>query len=179
MLKSSQCSWTLALQHTRRHSSPPSSEELDLQVRTLLQFCVDRYYISPGQVNAELFQRGCSCSYGPLGMELRRNLLEQWWHSVIGSTAQVFGINTLSSSWQDTGTDGRGHVRMVEFEHFKQIFEEQELSKKQLIQKVETLLQRSPSVRTSFLQGRGTHCLIVMIFVFFSSAECWSNNWLF
>ncbi|XP_044042360.1 DNA polymerase subunit gamma-2, mitochondrial isoform X2 [Siniperca chuatsi] len=151
ILKASQCSTTLALQHTRGRSSTSSSEDLD-PVRTLLQLCVDRYYISPGQTNVELFQRGVSCSYGPLGMELRRNLLEQWWHSVTRSTAQVFGINTLSSS-RDTAAHGRGQLRIVESENLKQILEQQELSKEQLIQKVQTLLQRSPSVRGNFLQG--------------------------
>ncbi|XP_070779411.1 DNA polymerase subunit gamma-2 [Enoplosus armatus] len=152
ILKTSPCRSTLALQHTRGRHSASSNEGLD-QVRTLLQLCVDRYYISPGQTNRELFQRGMSCSYGPLGMELRRNLLEQWWHSVTRSRAQVFGINTMSSNSRDTATDGRGQLRIVESESLKQILEQQELSKEQLIQKVQTLLQRSPSVRRTFLQG--------------------------
>ncbi|XP_037621861.1 DNA polymerase subunit gamma-2, mitochondrial [Sebastes umbrosus] len=151
ILKTSQCRITPALQqHTRRHcSASPSSEGLD-EVRTLLQLCVDRYYVSPGETNTELFRCGMSCSYGPLGMELRRNLLEQWWHSVTSSTAQVFGINTLSSSSKDTATDGLG---IVESEHLKHILEQQDLSKEQLIQKVQMLIQRSPSLRTNFLQG--------------------------
>ncbi|XP_029289539.1 DNA polymerase subunit gamma-2, mitochondrial [Cottoperca gobio] len=148
ILKPSQCRITRALQHTWRHCSTSPSEGLD-QVRTLLQLCVDRYYVSPGQTNTELFQRGVSCSYGPLGTELRRNLLEQWWHSVNSSTEQVFGINTLSSS-KDTGTDA---LRIVECEPLKHILEQQELSKEQLIQKIQTLIQRSPSLRENFLQG--------------------------
>ncbi|MEQ2194452.1 hypothetical protein XENOCAPTIV_029537 [Xenoophorus captivus] len=68
------------------------------RVRTLLQLCADRYFISPGESNAELFRRGWSCIYGPLGLELRRNLLQQWWHSVTGSRVRVFGVNTPSSS---------------------------------------------------------------------------------
>lgn len=88
-------------------------------------------------------------------MELRRNLLEQWWHSVTRSTAQVFGINTLSSRSisRDTATDGRGQLRVVESEHLKHILEQRELSREQLIQKVQTLIQGSPSLRTNFLQG--------------------------
>lgn len=156
ILTTSQCRRTPALQHTKRHCSTSWSKDLD-QVRTLLQLCVDRYYISPGQTNMQLFKRGMSCSYGPLGMELRRNLLEQWWHSVSRSTAQVFGINTLSSSEDTAATDGRRQLRVVESEHFKQILEQQELSKEQLIQEVQTLLQRSPPVRTNLLQGTVLH----------------------
>lgn len=92
-------------------------------------------------------------------MELRRNLLEQWWHSVSRSTAQVFGISTLSSSKDTAATDGRGHLRVVDSEHLKQILEQRELSKEQLIQKVQTLLQRSTPVRTNFLQGTVLHNL--------------------
>ncbi|XP_054459865.1 DNA polymerase subunit gamma-2, mitochondrial [Anoplopoma fimbria] len=151
ILKTSPCTITLALQSCRRPCSSSPGEHLD-QVGSLLQLCVDRYYVSPGQTNTELFQRGMSCSYGPLGMELRRNLLEQWWHSVTQSTDQVFGINTLSSS-KDTETDGQRPLRMVESDHLKHILEQQEVSREQLIQKVQALIQRSPSLRTSFLQG--------------------------
>ncbi|XP_068178220.1 DNA polymerase subunit gamma-2 [Antennarius striatus] len=125
-----------------------SDEELDDGVRALTHLCADRHYISPGESNMELFRRGVSCRYGPLGMELRRNLLQQWWHSVTRSTHQVFGINST-----DTSTDGQGRLRIVESGELKLILEQQELSKEQLIQKVEELLQRSPSVRTNFLQG--------------------------
>nr|XP_020466655.1 DNA polymerase subunit gamma-2, mitochondrial [Monopterus albus] len=152
-LQTSRCSLAVALQHTRGRCSKVTSTSDDVdQVRTLLQLCVDRYYISPGPTNTELFERGLSCSYGPLGMELRRNLLEQWWHCVTKSRAQVFGINTLSSS-KDREARGRRQLRIVESEHLKQILEQQELNKEQLIQQIQTLLQSSPPVRTSLLQG--------------------------
>lgn len=153
ILKTPQCSTVPALQHNRGLCSTSASEDAD-QVRTLWQLCVDRYYISPGQVNTEQFQRGMSCSYGPLGMELRRNLLDQWWHSVTSSRAQVFGINSLSSN-KNGETDGE--LRIVESGLLKQILEQQELSKEQLIQKLHMFLQRSPSVRTNLLQGKSLH----------------------
>ncbi|KAI3352338.1 hypothetical protein L3Q82_005317 [Scortum barcoo] len=151
-VKTSPCSIAPALQHIKRYCSTSSSGDPD-HVRCLLQLCVDRYYISPGQTNIELFQRGLTCNYGPLGTELRRNLLEQWWQSVSRSRAQVFGINTLSCSKDTATTGGEGHLRVVQSEHLKQILEQQELSKEQLVQKVQTLLQRSLPVRTNFLQG--------------------------
>lgn len=147
-LKPSQCGTTRALQRTRRLCSASAGPDSD-EVGALVRLCVDRYYISPGQTNIELFRRGMSCSYGPLGLDLRRNLLEQWWHSVTRSTAQVFGINTLNSS-RDSETDG---LRVVRCGDVKQILEHQELSKERLVQKVQELLQRSPNVRTDLLQG--------------------------
>ncbi|MEQ2174814.1 hypothetical protein GOODEAATRI_011627 [Goodea atripinnis] len=119
------------------------------RVRTLLQLCADRYFISPGESNAELFRRGWSCIYGPLGLELRRNLLQQWWHSVTGSRVRVFGVNTPSSSLER----GAGGARVVESELFQQILDQSELSREQLIQELNRLLLSSPSVRTSLLQG--------------------------
>ncbi|XP_068448532.1 DNA polymerase subunit gamma-2 isoform X2 [Clinocottus analis] len=138
-----------ALQLSRRHCSASSGGDLD-QVGALLQLCADRHYVSPGQTNTERFQCGASCVYGPLGTELRRNLLEQWWHSVTRSTAQVFGINTLSSS-QDTATGGP--LRMVKSDCLQHIMDQRELSREQLVQEVQALIQRSPSPRTNFLQG--------------------------
>ncbi|KAF3687477.1 DNA polymerase subunit gamma-2, mitochondrial [Channa argus] len=151
MLKTSQCRKALALQHIRGRCSTSPIKDTD-QVRTLLQLCVERYYISAGQANAELFQRGMSCSYGPLGMELRRNVLEQWWHSVTRSRAQVFGVNTLSSC-KDRETDAQRQLKIVECEQIKQILEQKEVSNEQLIQKVKLFLQMSPFLRTDLLQG--------------------------
>ncbi|XP_071361292.1 DNA polymerase subunit gamma-2 [Trachinotus anak] len=151
VLKTWRSSGAPGLRITRGRCSAPGGEDLD-PGRTLLQLCLDRHYISPGQTDAELFRRGRSCSYGPLGLELRSNLLEQWWHSVTRSRARVFGIDTLSCS-EDRGTDGGGQLRMVDSENLKQILEKQELSKEQLIQEVRVFLQRSPSVRANLLQG--------------------------
>lgn len=152
IFKPPQYSVAACLHNTRNHCSAPSAEESD-QVRTLMQLCVDRYYISPGQSNVELFQRGASCGYGPLGMQLRRNILELWWHSVTTSSAQVFGINTLSST-EDPATDGQGQLKAVDSESFQHIFEQQKVSREQLIQKVQELLQKSPSVRRNHFKGR-------------------------
>lgn len=136
---------------TRGLCSPASSDGSD-RVRTLLQLCADRHYISPGESNAELFRRGWSCSYGPLGVELRRNLLQQWWHSVTGSREWVLGVNTVSSSLEGAA----GVARVVESERFQQILGQSDLSREQLIQKLNRLLLTSPSVRTGLLQGRSS-----------------------
>lgn len=86
-------------------------------------------------------------------MELKRNLLEQWWHSATRSSAQVFGINTLNRG-KDTAAEGQGHFRIVEPENLEQIFQQKQLSKEEVIQQVRALLQKSPSVRASLFQGR-------------------------
>ncbi|XP_040042610.2 DNA polymerase subunit gamma-2 isoform X2 [Gasterosteus aculeatus] len=142
---------TRALQPPSRHRGTSSGDDPQ-GVGRFMQLCVDRHYVSPGHTNTELFQRGVSCVYGPLGVELRRNLLEQWWRSVTRSSAQVFRINTLCRS-RDTATGGRGQLGIVESGCLKHLIEKQELSKEQLIQELEKLIQRSTSLRTDFLQG--------------------------
>ncbi|TNN69513.1 DNA polymerase subunit gamma-2, mitochondrial [Liparis tanakae] len=143
---------TPAARLSGRHCSSASSGGDVDRVSALLQLCVDRHYVSPGHTNTERFQCGTSCIYGPLGTELRRNLLEQWWRSVTTSTAQVFGISTLSSS-EDPAAEARGRLRMVESDRLLRVLEQPELSREQLVQEVQALIQRSPSPRTNFLQG--------------------------
>ncbi|XP_077574178.1 DNA polymerase subunit gamma-2 isoform X2 [Stigmatopora nigra] len=88
--------WSSRVGHQTRRCCGPSTD-LD-QSRILLQLFVDRHFISPGHANVELFKRGVFCSYGPLGTQLRENVLRQWWSSMTGSKEQVFGIKTSISS---------------------------------------------------------------------------------
>ncbi|XP_054635566.1 DNA polymerase subunit gamma-2, mitochondrial [Dunckerocampus dactyliophorus] len=141
--------------HTRGHSTLPTNQDSD-QVRTLLQLFVDRHFISPGEINVELFKRGTSCCYGPLGLKLRRNVLHQWWSSMTGSRAQVFGINTPSSSGYAV-MDGWGHLRITEPDDIKNILNQKELSKEQLIHSVHMCLQNSALLRTNVFQGALEH----------------------
>lgn len=157
---------TLKLWHVRGRCSAPQSDDL-AQVKTMLQLCVDRYFISPGKSNTARFRRGMSCNYGPLGMELRRNLLEQWWRSVSSSRDQVFGISTVSCTMDgdsDTG-EGGGHLRMVEAESLKQMLQQENISKEQIIQELQSLLQRAPPLRRNLLQGEQLHMILHNILI--------------
>lgn len=140
----------LILQRPRRRCS--SAPQNLGQVEPLLQFCVDNYYLSAGQINMELFQRGLSCSYGPLGSGLRRNLLDQWWRSLTTSSDQVLGIKTLTCS-RNPPLDGAGQLGVVDLDNVAQILGRTELSREELVQQVQELLHRSRIMRTSFFQG--------------------------
>uniref|UniRef100_A0A6Q2YZR4 Anticodon-binding domain-containing protein n=1 Tax=Esox lucius TaxID=8010 RepID=A0A6Q2YZR4_ESOLU len=132
-------------------TSISDAEDSD-HTKTLMQICADRYYIASGQLNIDSFQRGTSCGYGPMGLELRKNILEQWWKSVIGSRAEVFGISTLHTS-KGSNTNIDGHWRVVDAGNMSQLLTQKDLSKDQLIQKLQTLFEKGSSVRTSLLQG--------------------------
>ncbi|XP_056102107.1 DNA polymerase subunit gamma-2, mitochondrial isoform X3 [Rhinichthys klamathensis goyatoka] len=114
-----------------------SSDETSL----LMQLCAERYYIS-----SEAFHTR-SCTYGPLGTELKKNIIEQW-TSAIRSRAYVFGINTsaLSITCEEP-------VRIVDIRALKEILNQDSFTKEEASQKIQKLLKDSASVRTSLLQG--------------------------
>ncbi|KAI4894848.1 hypothetical protein NFI96_018293 [Prochilodus magdalenae] len=88
---------------------------------------------------------GRRSTYGPLGTELKRNVLQQWWTAVVSLKPQVFGISTLCSS-----TDG-GTLRIVD----REVLGEQlrDVPGTQLMDRLPRLLQRNQSLRSSLLQG--------------------------
>ncbi|KAM9818988.1 DNA polymerase subunit gamma-2, mitochondrial [Syngnathus typhle] len=139
-------------QHVRRLCCPPTN--LD-HTRTLLQLFVDRHFISPGDTNMELFKRGRGCNYGPLGTELKENVLHQWWRSMTGSRDQVFGINTPSCSTgsHDAARGQWGYLAVPDPNNVVNILEETEVSREQLAQNVHMFLQTSPMLRTSLIPG--------------------------
>ncbi|KAF7711243.1 DNA polymerase subunit gamma-2, mitochondrial isoform X1 [Silurus meridionalis] len=99
----------------------------------MLQLLQRRFFIPPDPHHAESLLKGRTCVYGPLGVDLKRNLLDQWWASVVRSRPQVFGISTL----YELGDKGAG-----EGNH-----------KEKLGDSVDELLQRRQPWRTRLLQG--------------------------
>ncbi|XP_028305377.1 DNA polymerase subunit gamma-2, mitochondrial isoform X2 [Gouania willdenowi] len=144
------CTRTVHRLCVRGLCSPSYPEDQD-PTRLLLQLCVDRYYVSPGEANKGRFQRGVSCSYGPLGAELHRNLLRQWWLSVTRSKARVFGLNTQSIGGDRATRPGQ--LRVVDCDGLTQLLNRRDLSTEQLVQEMKSVLQMSSPVRTNLLQG--------------------------
>jgi len=132
----------------RYNTTACPSEDSD-PTRVLLQLCVDAYYVAPGQVHRDAFQRGVCCHYGPLGVELKKHLVEQWWGSVQRSRTQVFGISTLTTSDDQSGV---GHP-MLNDERLKHLLDAEDLNKAQLMQRIQMLLRQSTPLRANLLQG--------------------------
>lgn len=101
----------------------------------MMQLLQQRFFIPPDPHHAVSLLKGRTCAYGPLGVDLKRNMLEQWWSSVVRSRPQVFGISTLHG----VGDNGAGEV--------EDLLDQRDLTKRQL---VERLVQ---PVRASLLQG--------------------------
>ncbi|XP_017548504.1 DNA polymerase subunit gamma-2, mitochondrial [Pygocentrus nattereri] len=75
---------------------------------------------------------GRRSTYGPLGTELKRNVLQQWWTAVVSLQPQVFGISTPCSSTER---------RTLKTEDGEALGEQLKL------------FQHDQSLRTSLLQG--------------------------
>ncbi|KAK3557202.1 hypothetical protein QTP70_026138 [Hemibagrus guttatus] len=107
----------------------------------IMQLFQRRFFIPLEDHHAVSLLKGKTCAYGPLGMNLKRNMLEQWWSSMVRSRPQVFGISTLHG----VGDKGAGEVG--------DLFKQTDLTKEQLGERVLELLRRRQPFRTSLLQG--------------------------
>lgn len=134
--------WTVSpvhelLQLFSKHYGMSSDGGPDPAASGMLQLLQRRFFISPDHHHAVSLLKGKTCAYGPLGVDLKRNLLEQWWSSVVRSRPQVFGISTLHGLG-DEGEDLR---------------KQRDLTKEDLGERVGELLHRRRPFRTSLLQG--------------------------
>ncbi|XP_051962187.1 DNA polymerase subunit gamma-2, mitochondrial [Xyrauchen texanus] len=122
--------------------SAETSDDSSDQTSLLMRLCADRYYVSPGVFHSR------TCTYGPLGTELKKNIHEQWWTSVVRSRAEVLGINTSLY-----GGTCQEPVRIVNCGAIQEILNQNSFTKEEATQKIQKLLQDSVPVRTSLLQG--------------------------
>ncbi|XP_066521441.1 DNA polymerase subunit gamma-2 [Hoplias malabaricus] len=82
--------------------------------------------------------------YGPLGTELRRNVLQQWWTAVVSSKPNVFGISARhSSECLDT-------LKIVDK---KALDELENLPENELREGLARISQHSQGLRTGLLHG--------------------------
>lgn len=135
--------WGERLPQYQRKISKCSARDDSLdQTRLLKRICSERYYISSEAFNT------LTGTYGPLGTELKKNIIDQW-TSAIRSRAYVFGIsNSMQSRMPEEP------VRIVNLKSFQEILSKDNISKEETTQKIQKHLKDSLSVRTSLLQGK-------------------------
>lgn len=133
------------LQLSRAHSTQGTESDL---TSILLKLCVDRSFVAPGEAHTRALRHGNSCGYGPLGKDLKNNILDQWWNSVTRSKTQVFGIDTLQHVSSDSGG-----LKLVDVSAIGQLMNNQDLTEGQTVDKLLKLLRDSSSVRTNLRQG--------------------------
>ncbi|XP_075418195.1 DNA polymerase subunit gamma-2 isoform X2 [Tenrec ecaudatus] len=143
--------WRAELPRGREPPGAPGSGE---GPETLLEICRRRHFLGGSQrpLGRESLLSGCHSGLGPLGLELRKNLAAAWWSSVVVFREQVFPVDARHHQpgpWQP----GDGAFRLVSAERLREILQDKELSKEQLVAFLENLLKTSGNLRESLLHG--------------------------
>lgn len=125
------------LQHSSKHNAR-TGDGCD-EVSLLLRLCEERHFISANAFHTR------TCIYGPLGTELKKNILEQWWTAAIRSRARVFGINTSVHTRTSKESVMIVNNRTVQENVHQNSFTTEEA--------LRMIFQNSMSVRSNLLQG--------------------------
>ncbi|XP_032175824.1 DNA polymerase subunit gamma-2, mitochondrial isoform X6 [Mustela erminea] len=80
-----------------RGSEPIEAPESSEGTEELLEICQRRHFFSGSkrQLSRHSLLSGCHPGFGPLGVELRKNLAAEWWSSVVVFREQVFPVDAL------------------------------------------------------------------------------------
>ncbi|XP_074927974.1 DNA polymerase subunit gamma-2 isoform X3 [Chelonoidis abingdonii] len=123
----------------------------------LLDVCQRRHFLRGDQQQAltwDSYLRGCHPGFGPLGMELRKNLAAQWWASVVVSREQVFAVDSLLHRAPGAGMLPAGEaLRLIQGGTLREIFQNKELHKEQITATLEEVLGMSGVLREDLLHG--------------------------
>lgn len=145
--------------HLNSHAElPRAGEEAEApesaESEALLEVCQRRHFLSgpKQQFRRDSLLNGCHPGFGPLGIELRKNLAAEWWSSVVVFREQVFAVDSLhqepgSSQPRDSA------FRLVSPESIREILQDREPSKEQLVAFLENLLKTSGKLRATLLHG--------------------------
>ncbi|NP_056625.2 DNA polymerase subunit gamma-2, mitochondrial isoform 1a [Mus musculus] len=136
----------------------PDAPEHAVAREALVDLCRRRHFFSgtPQQLSTAALLSGCHARFGPLGVELRKNLASQWWSSMVVFREQVFAVDSLhqepgSSQPRDSA------FRLVSPESIREILQDREPSKEQLVAFLENLLKTSGKLRATLLHGALEH----------------------
>lgn len=124
----------------------------------LVEICQRRHFVSgtKQQISRDALLSGCHSGFGPLGLELRKNLATEWWSSVVVFREQVFPVDALHVE-SGPSLPGDSDFRLVSAETLREILQDKELSKEQLVSFLENLLKTSGKLRENLLHGALEH----------------------
>ncbi|XP_065766822.1 DNA polymerase subunit gamma-2 isoform X2 [Muntiacus reevesi] len=124
----------------------------------LVEICQKRRFLSGAkqQLSRDSLLNGCHPGLGPLGIELRKNLAAEWWSSVVVFREQVFPVDALHREPGPSLPVDNG-FRLVSAETLREILQDKELSKEQLVAFLENLLNTSGKLRENLLHGALEH----------------------
>lgn len=92
--------WTEGRSHAEpsQGSEPKEALESGEGSEALVEICQRRHFLSGTKrhISRDSLLTGCHSGFGPLGIELRKNLAAQWWSSVVVfREQQVFAVDAL------------------------------------------------------------------------------------
>nr|XP_034363540.1 DNA polymerase subunit gamma-2, mitochondrial isoform X2 [Arvicanthis niloticus] len=136
----------------------PAAPEHTVSREALLDLCRRRHFFSgtPQQLSTAALLSGCHSGFGPLGVELRKNLASQWWSSMVVFREQVFAVDSLHHEPSSLQPEDSA-FRLVSPECIREILQDKELSKEQLVAFLENLLKTSGKLRETLLHGALEH----------------------
>uniref|UniRef100_A0A8D1JYN8 DNA polymerase subunit gamma-2, mitochondrial n=1 Tax=Sus scrofa TaxID=9823 RepID=A0A8D1JYN8_PIG len=140
---------------SERREAPESSDEGS---EVLIEICQKRRFLSgtKRKLSRDSLLSGCHPGFGPLGIELRKNLAAEWWSSVVVFREQVFPVDALHHE-PGPSLPGDSAFRLVSAETLREILQDKELSKEQLVAFLENLLKTSGNLRENLLHGALEH----------------------
>ncbi|EPY86434.1 hypothetical protein CB1_000313038 [Camelus ferus] len=135
----------------------------------LVEICQKRHFFSgiKRQLSRDSLLSGCHPGFGPLGIELRKNLAAEWWSSVVVFREQVFPVDALHQEPGPSLTGDRA-FRLVSAEALREVLQQKDLSKEQLVAYLENLLKTSGKLRENLLHG--------MLHDFMLQNKCWGGK---
>ncbi|XP_011287611.2 DNA polymerase subunit gamma-2, mitochondrial isoform X1 [Felis catus] len=141
-----------------RGSEPTEVPESGEGSEELLEICQRRHFFSGSrrQLSRHSLLSGCHPGFGPLGIELRKNLAAEWWSSVVVLREQVFPVDALH---HEPGPllPGDSTFRLVSAATLRELLQDKELSKEQLVAFLDNLLKTSGKLRENLLHGALEH----------------------
>ena len=107
--------------------SPAASPTVSME--TLVSLCKQRGFVFPA---SEIYGGfGSTYDYGPLGVELKRNVKDAWWRAMVRERSDVVGIDTAIIQsprvWEASGHVQNFHDPMVDCRECKGRFREDHL----------------------------------------------------
>ncbi|KAH0502592.1 DNA polymerase subunit gamma-2, mitochondrial [Microtus ochrogaster] len=139
-------------------TGPADGPERAEDREALVDLCRRRHFLSgtSQQLSPAALLSGCHPGFGPLGVELRKNLASQWWSSMVVFREQVFAVDALHHE-PGPSQPGDSAFRLVSPECIREILQDKELSKEQLVTFLENLLKTSGKLRETLLHGALEH----------------------
>nr|XP_056715953.1 DNA polymerase subunit gamma-2, mitochondrial [Euleptes europaea] len=140
--------------HTGPHSN--AGQQHNGAAEALLDIGERRHFLrrgeTPQQRTWDSYLKGGYPRFGPLGVELRKNLAAQWWETIVLFREQVFAVDApVHDSSKAVETPLGECLRVVPTKTLLEMLKNECLSKQELLASLEKMLKASGMLRDSLL----------------------------